>query len=67
MAANARHVARMVSPRAALRNLLKRPGSEGLAVDRKGLDDHDLVCGELGMRLFDMDATGARWNYSARS
>ena len=41
---------------------------------------HDLVCGELGMRIFDMDATGplsreqlaelfhagARWNYFAR-
>jgi FkbM family methyltransferase len=41
---------------------------------------HDLICGELGMRIFDMDATGplsreqlaelfntgARWNYFAR-
>ena len=41
---------------------------------------HDLVCGEFGMRIFDMDATGplsrdqlveffrtgSRWNYVAR-
>jgi len=42
---------------------------------------HDFVCGELGMRIFDMDATGPlsreqlgelfrtgqRWNYFART